>query len=240
MSWPRSRSRSGCSPTSPVSSATSSAARPAASSAASRSSRSPAAARRGARRPRRSGGHRPRRGPAPPAGQCRPQRGGGVAERAGLGEAAAVGGPVGEHLGVELVRPDAQDVPGRLGGDDALRRTGGGQPPPQVGHAVADLLRSRLGRVVVPHGVDQPVHRHDAVGVEQQRRQHPLLAGPAQGQPPGARRDLQRPQDPKLHRNPPRAVRRMAAQGPNTRRRGQRSSGPWRADTGRSWCGWRR
>jgi hypothetical protein len=101
-------------------------------------------------------------GLAPPQRQTavqRANRGG----RVGADERAAAGGRRGELLGVDRGRFDNQRVAGRP-------RDQGGRPgpgvaprldgPPQIGHIGLNAGHHLRRRVLAPHLVDQPVHRH--------------------------------------------------------------------------------
>ena len=57
-------------------------------------------------------------------------------------------------------------------------------------------------RLLTPQqGVDEPVGRHDPVGVHDEERQQPPLLGPADVDEPAAHGDLDQSEDPNLHRH---------------------------------------
>ncbi|GAB1820101.1 hypothetical protein HerbRD11066_32650 [Herbidospora sp. RD11066] len=55
-----------------------------------------------------------------------------------------------------------------------------------------------LGRMVVPHGLDERLDRDHPVGVEQQRGQHDLLPGALELDAVPLAPELERPKDAKL------------------------------------------
>jgi hypothetical protein len=71
-----------------------------------------------------------------------------------------------EPLGVELLRAERQDVAGRAVRDRAVPA----ERPPEAGDVALERVRRRLGRMLGPQLVDQPVGRDDAVRL--QREQH--------------------------------------------------------------------
>ena len=190
-SWRRSRSRKGCSSTSASSSGTRSAWRPSArsssmrsSSAATRSSsRCAAAAATGS--PSRSA----RTGPRQSASARRSRS----AAAFRFGRARLVHERP-EPVEVELAGLDPQAVAGsaRL---EALAELA--TQPPDV---VLERAGSGRRRVVAPDAVDQPLGRDDAIGIQQEEREHSTTAGPPTAAPvrrpaPRAARGCGNPRD---------------------------------------------
>ena len=111
---------------------------------------------------------------------------------------APLAGEALETLGVELVGFDPDRVPGRPGRDPVPA-----QPSPEVGDVHLKRLLGGVRRALLPQGVDQPVPRHDLIGMEEQHgEERPLLrAAEIERLPAGDH--LQRAEDPKFHLPPP-------------------------------------
>src|SRR5581483_1119180 len=122
-------------------------------------------------------------------GQRRP-----APERERLGQLPLAVQPA-EPLEVELPVLDAESVPRRV----RLHALFPEQLPQRRDVHLQRLVR-RLRRVVLPEGVEQPVLRDDLVRVQQQDGQERPLLRAAQVDDPVAGDDLQRAEDPELHR----------------------------------------
>ncbi len=106
-----------------------------------------------------------------------------------------------EPCGVQLVRRGREPVAGGLepqpGGV-----AGATQHRPQPGDVGPQSGEGIGGRVVAPHGGDQPVDRDHGVPMQQQHGQQGTRLGAADRDGSPAGRDLERSQDPELHRGP--------------------------------------
>ena len=98
---------------------------------------------------------------------------------------------------VELVVLDCDQVPGRLPLQALVT-----DRLAQLGHVDVQRFVDRLGWVVLPEQVDQPVAGHDAVALEQQRGEQRTLLGPAQVERSPIRADLEGTQDAEVHARP--------------------------------------
>ena len=98
---------------------------------------------------------------------------------------SAVGRPVAGGL-----EPKPRSVPA-----PSRHRRRPGDVGPQSGEGIG-------GRVVAPHGGDQPVDRDHGVPMQQQHGQQGTRLGAADRDGNAAGRDLERSQDPELHRGP--------------------------------------
>ena len=193
MSWPRRRSRSGCSSTSATRAGRS--ARPSASCASTWSS---SAVRRDSSR-WRAGLLRPRlvlevgeRAAAPQPERLGQVRLGSREVRRREGAAARLVERR-EPVGVEP-RARVDDVPGRPGGDDRVRL----ERAPQAGHVGLQRHRGVRRRPLAPQRVDQPVGGHHLAGVDQQQCEHRPLAGAAERARPVPVVHLERSEDPEI------------------------------------------
>ena len=106
-------------------------------------------------------------------------------------------------LGAQLLEPGQVEI----GGGD-LDHVAGAPPLdhvvperlPQLRDVDLERVLRRLRRLVAPERVRQAVDRDDVVRVQQQRRQQRARLRPADGHRPAVVIDLQRAQDPELHR----------------------------------------
>ena len=86
-----------------------------------------------------------------------------------------------ELLGVELVRPDLEDVAGGRS-SQPLVETGRCQRASDPRHVSVDVVCRGIGWVFAgPDDLDEPVERHHFAGVERQRRDQAPLAWPTDG-----------------------------------------------------------
>jgi hypothetical protein len=106
-----------------------------------------------------------------------------------------------EPCGVQLVRRGREPVAGRLE-PEPLGLAGATQHRPQAGDIGPQSGEGIRGRVVPPHGGDQPVDRDHGVPMQQQHGQQGTRLGAAHRDRNPAGRDLERSQDPELHRGP--------------------------------------
>ncbi len=202
MSWPRGRSRSGCSATSASSSTTSSAWRPSSSSASIRSSMRGEAELVESRdlglREVRVAELRERR--AAPERERLPQLLGRRARaRHPLARAARLLERVAEDVGIELAALEAKAVSVAV---RLERATAEPSVPRSRETSACSVFSADGGRRLAPEPVDQPVRRHDLVRVEQQDREELALLPARDLDALALDDDFERAQDPCLHRAP--------------------------------------
>ena len=97
---------------------------------------------------------------------------------------------------VELVRGDADQVAGLLRDDDLSPA----ERLPELRDVVLQRVRRVARRRVAPHRVDQHVRGDDLVRPQEQEREQGALTLAAEHERMPVRDDLERPQDPELHR----------------------------------------
>ena len=103
--------------------------------------------------------------------------------------------PALEAVQVELGRLDREQVAGRAG-QQSLR----GQQLAQPRDVDLQALHRGFGRLVAPELVDQTIARQDVVCVHEEQRKQRALLGARERQQPLPVMDLERTQDPVLHR----------------------------------------
>ena len=175
ISWPRSRSRVGCSVTERLEVADQTRWRPSACSAppAPRPARCAprAGERRGAGRTRRR-----RSQPAPGRATAPPPRERSTASpRSPRRASGGRGGQAIEPMDVDVVRFDGQDVPGRTHRYQVTRA----EALAQLRHEPLQRVRHPRRRIVLPQPLDQPIRGHDAASVQGQHREGRAASHPA-------------------------------------------------------------
>ena len=111
---------------------------------------------------------------------------------------------------VELLWVELQDVPRRACDQ---HRTGRTERLAQLGDAHLQRRAARIRRLLAPQVVDEPVGRHDLVNAQQQNREQRALLGARQRHQRVAVGDLERAEDPEVHRvSRPLADRRILSQ----------------------------
>ena len=119
---------------------------------------------------------------------------GGAATRLRL---AAAGVELLEPAEVERVPVELDDVPRRARDEQAFREL-----LAQLGDEDLDHLRGGLRHLVAPDVLDEPAHRDDPLGVQQQQREEGLLLASRQLDRPAVVGRLERPKDAKVHAEP--------------------------------------
>src|SRR5262249_26269082 len=122
-----------------------------------------------------------------------------------------------ESIAVQLVRPDLEHVSRTACDEDLVR----GSSPVSSAEGLSKLRDMHLygldgGRrwSYFPQLVDQPVNRDNVVSVEKEHSEERALLDATQANLASIRPDLDRPQDPKLHREAPSLFRRRPASKP--------------------------
>ena len=115
-------------------------------------------------------------------------------ERERLRRLARLGEPD-EPGDVELTVADAEAVTGRC-----RLETAPADHLPELRDVHLQRLERGVGRLLVPERLDEAVRGHDVVGVEQERSQERPLLLPAEVEGPAVLDNLERSQDPELHR----------------------------------------
>src|SRR5439155_15729605 len=104
---------------------------------------------------------------------------------------------------VDLLRVDSDQIAGRLADDDLVCRSLREKKLEhlaKVRNVDLEAVISRLGWIVAPEKLDPSVGGDDAVGLDEEDRQHRSLLGASKGQGSIPLPDLQRSKDSKLHR----------------------------------------
>jgi hypothetical protein len=99
-----------------------------------------------------------------------------------------------EAARVDRVRLDAEQVAGRAGDDQAVAERAA-----ELRDGVLEHLRRGRRRPLAPEPVDQPIARHDLVGVQQEQREQRPLPSTRELDLSAFLDELQGPQDPELH-----------------------------------------
>ena len=120
-----------------------------------------------------------------------PRGGGRVTHRQRL--APFTGKPL-ESMRIDLLRVHAQQVAGRAR-DNRVRPQQLAQPRDVDVHR----LDGRLGQILSPQLVDEPVGGDELVGIHQQDRQQGTLSHSSERERPGIAAHLQRAEDPEIH-----------------------------------------
>jgi hypothetical protein len=128
-----------------------------------------------------------------------PEQLGGALRRAVRERAGALGEQALEARPVELVGADPDQVAAPLGDDQALGVIAALKRLPQPRDVHLEALRRGGRRTLVPELVDQPIARHELVGVQEQDGQHRTLLAAGERQLLSLVADLERAEDAEVH-----------------------------------------
>jgi hypothetical protein len=120
---------------------------------------------------------------------------------------------------VERARLDVQQVARRARDEHPVAATVRAERLAKPRDVDLQRVAGGSGWVVGPQLLDQPVARHDAVGLEQQDRQQRPLLGPTEREPVTVRADLERAEDAEVDRSPNRPATLSRSAAPRQRLR---------------------